>query len=185
MIPEQVPQRIKFQWWRDIPRNVSRHEYERHQLIIFGAVASGFFAFGSLAMAVTGVTMKTSEELAELPAMTVAEAANSNANYDLVKISGYLVGNGDDALTMPDDDTAKVLRGRLQLIVEDASIAEDVNLSETLWEWSEGVDQGVASQVELGLIVTRVGLRFGLRLFFVVGLAFALSLGAPFRLKFD
>ena len=141
MAPEQLPQRMKFQWWRDIPRNVSRQEYDRHQLVIFGSVASGFFALGSLMMAVTGVTLKTANELAEIPPMTVAEAATATTDYELVKISGYLVGAEDNVLTMPDDESQKVLRGSLKLVVQDEVIEEDVNHSETLWEWSEGVEQ--------------------------------------------
>ncbi|AFY38454.1 hypothetical protein Lepto7376_2159 [[Leptolyngbya] sp. PCC 7376] len=138
MTPEQVPQRMRFQWWRDIPRNVSRREYEQYQLMCFGAIATGMFSIGSLMMAVTGLTLQTSKELAEIPAMTVAEAVAA-PDQDLVKISGYLVGKA--APTMPDEPALKVLRGNLKLTVRDESLAEDVTVETTLLEWSDAVEQ--------------------------------------------
>ncbi len=138
MSSDQNPPRMRYSW-RDIPRNVTRREYDQYQLRFFGAVGSGFFAFGCLLMAVTGATLKTSNELADIPEMTVAEAASATTDQDLVKVSGYLVG--DNAPAMPDDPALKVLRGNVKLTVRDESLEEDVTVEATVLEWSDAVEQ--------------------------------------------
>lgn len=141
MAPEQLLQQMKFQWWRDLPRNVSRQEYDRFQLVVFGAIASGCFSLGALAMAVTGMTETKTHELATIPKMSVAEAATTTIDYDLVKLSGYLVGDPQEVLTMPDAPSQKVLRGHLNLVVQDGTSDGESNLSETLWDWSDAVER--------------------------------------------
>ena len=141
MAPEQSPQRMrmKFQWWQDVPRNVTKREYERFHLLTFGAIATGIFSVGSLFGAISGLTHKTSNELAELPSMTVAEVAASTTDKELVKVSGFLVGNA--APTMPDEPTQEVLLGRLKLTVRDESLEENVTVETTLLDWSDGVEK--------------------------------------------
>ncbi|OKH19580.1 hypothetical protein [[Limnothrix rosea] IAM M-220] len=135
----QKPRRMKYNWLLDRPRHVTRQEYDRYQLLFFGAIASGVMAAGLLLMAVTGATTKTSSELADIPEMTVAEAASATTDQELVKISGYLIGEA--APVMPDDPALKVLRGNVKLTVRDESLAEDVTVEATVLEWSDSVDQ--------------------------------------------
>ncbi|NJN72514.1 MAG: hypothetical protein HC799_06690 [Limnothrix sp. RL_2_0] len=81
------PQRIKYNW-RDLPRNVSRREYDRFQLICFGAIATGGFSFITLFIAITGQTLKVSNELEKIPSLSVG-AAQSSEDVELVKLSGF------------------------------------------------------------------------------------------------
>lgn len=158
MVPEQRSQRMQFQWWRHVPRNVSRREYDHFQLVVFGSVISGVFAVGSLWMAIAGVSLKTANELADIPAISVAQAAATQTNYDLVKISGYLIGVGNEAIAMPDDKSQQVLRGNLKLMVQDNSIDENVTVAETFWEWSDEVEQIAITDNRESTVVIDLGL---------------------------
>lgn len=126
------PQRIKYNW-RDLPRNVSRREYDRFQLICFGAIASGGMSLITLFVAITGLSLRTSNELAEIPSLSVA-AAQSSEDVELVKLSGFLVA--DDPPIMPDDPAMKVIRGEVQLSVRNEATKDNVTVEEVLLSWS-------------------------------------------------
>lgn len=133
------PQRMKYQWFQDVPRNVTRREYGGYQLRVFGAVILGMLSVTSAIASVFGLTLQTSQELAEVESLSVVDAiAFEGDRIDLVKLEGFLVT--DSAPVMPDEETRNVIRGRLKLVARGGSDSgtEDSSgpLQETLWEWN-------------------------------------------------
>lgn len=127
-------QRMRYRWWTDVPRNVSRQEYSRLQLFNMGAILTGFLAVGSALLALTGGSLQESKELAQLEAMSIAEAANYQGDsVELVKLEGFLVS--DEVARMPDDESLTVIRGNVELIIQ-ALTDSDVRLQDTLFEWT-------------------------------------------------
>jgi hypothetical protein len=127
------PRRIKYNW-QDIPRHVSRREYDRFKWICLGAIATGGMSVITLFFAITGQTMQVSNELAEIPSLSVAEAKSSD-DVELVKLSGFLVA--DDPPIMPDDPALKVIRGEVELSVRNEAAKDNVTIEEVLLSWSE------------------------------------------------
>lgn len=145
--------RIRYQWFRDIPRNVTRREYEQYQLRIFGAVASGAIAALMAISAVSGLTLQTSRELAQIESMSVEAAVDYDGSdrIDLLRLNGYLVT--DTPLVMPDDDAQKVIRGRVKLVARadsdsDRTDSETPVRRETLFEWEEAAENVFLSDGE-------------------------------------
>jgi hypothetical protein len=119
-----MPQRMRYNWLVDRPRNVPRRDYERYQLMTFGAVGLGFLSIALLVGSISGLTLWTSRELADLDGMTVEEAlAYDGDSQDLVKIEGFLLA--DDPVTMPDDDGQQVVRGQVEVIAKQPGRSED------------------------------------------------------------
>jgi hypothetical protein len=119
-----MPQRMRYNWLVDRPRNVPRRDYERYQLMTFGAVGLGFLSIALLVGSISGLTLWTSRELADLDGMTVEEAlAYDGDSQDLVKIEGFLLA--DDPVTMPDDDGQQVVRGQVEVIAKQPGRSDD------------------------------------------------------------
>jgi hypothetical protein len=115
---------MRYNWLVDRPRNVPRRDYERYQLMTFGAVGLGFLSIALLVGSIIGLTLLTSRELADLDGMTVEEAlAYDGDSQDLVKIEGFLLA--DDPVTMPDDDRQQVVRGQVQIVARLAGRSDD------------------------------------------------------------
>ena len=134
------PQRMKYQWFQDVPRNVTKREYNGYQLRVFGAMMLGMSSGLSAIAAIFGLTLQTSNELAAVEALSVKEAiAFEGDRLDLVKVEGFLVA--DNPPVMPDEDTRKVIRGRLKLVARgDSTSGTDASngpLTETLFEWED------------------------------------------------
>ncbi|EKV02151.1 hypothetical protein Lepto7375DRAFT_4359 [Leptolyngbya sp. PCC 7375] len=133
--------RIRYQWFQDIPRNVTRREYEQYQLRNFAAIALGGMAVLMAIGGISGLTLQTSRELAEIDAMSVEDAvAYGGDRIELIQLEGYLVT--DDPLVMPDDEAQKVIRGRVNLVARadtdsDTTDPETLVRRETLFEWEE------------------------------------------------
>jgi hypothetical protein len=119
-----MPQRMRYSWLVDRPRNVPRRDYERYQLMTFGAVGLGFLSIALLVGSISGLTLWTSRELADLDGMTVEEAlAYDGDSQDLVKIEGFLLA--DDPVTMPDGDGQQVVRGQVEVVAKQPGRSED------------------------------------------------------------
>lgn len=133
---------MRYQWFRDIPRNVARREYEQYQLRNFGAIALGGMAAMIAFAALSGLTLKTSRDLAEIDQMSIDEAvAYGGDRIELIQLEGYLVT--DTPLVMPDDEAQKVIRGRIKLTARadtDSDTSETPVRQETLFEWDEAAE---------------------------------------------
>jgi len=147
-----MPQRMKYRWFVDRPRNVSRQAYERYQLTLFGAAGLGALALGLLIGSISGLTLLTSRQLAAIDGITVEEALAYEGNApELVKIEGFLVA--ENPVTMPDGEQ-QVIRGQLQVTVRQPGGSDDEDESSaasttettdsageaTLLEWKETVE---------------------------------------------
>ena len=135
--------RMRYQWFQDVPRNVTRREYEQLQLRSFGAVGLGLAAAMMFVSSVFGLTLQTSRNLAEIGDMSIEAAiAHKGDRIELVQLEGYLVA--DNPPTMPDNDAQKVIRGRVKLSARtDADSGADGTESvkkETLFEWEDAAD---------------------------------------------
>ena len=134
--------RMRYQWFRDIPRNVTRREYEQYRLRNFGAIALGGMAAMMLFAALSGLTLKTSRELAEIDTMSIEEAVTYGGDrIELLQLEGYLVA--DNPLVMPDDQAQKVIRGKVKLVAradaDSGNTDSEPPRRETLFEWDETV----------------------------------------------
>lgn len=131
--------RMRYRWLRDIPRNVTRRECERLQLLNFLSIGLGSVAALMAIGGISGLTLQTSRELAEIDAMSVEEAlAYGRDRIELIQLEGYLVT--DKPLVMPDDEAQKVIRGRVKLVARadtDSGTSESPVRQETLFEWDE------------------------------------------------
>ena len=107
--------RMRYQWFQDIPRNVTHREYQQFQLRSFGAIGLGLIAMILAWGSISGQSLETSRELAEIDEMSIKDAATYGGDrIDLIQLEGYLVT--DTPLMMPDDATQKVIRGRVNLV---------------------------------------------------------------------
>ncbi|NEQ54813.1 MAG: hypothetical protein F6K11_32605 [Leptolyngbya sp. SIO3F4] len=131
--------RMRYRWLRDIPRNVPRREYERLQLLSFLSIGLGALAALMAISGVSGLTLQTSRELAEIDTMSIEDAvAYEGDRIELIRLAGYLVT--DTPLVMPDDESQKVIRGRVKLVARgdtDSGTSETPVRRETLFEWEE------------------------------------------------
>ncbi|MFH7242416.1 MAG: hypothetical protein ACHWZW_06150 [Spirulina sp.] len=138
-----APKRVRYQWFRDIPRNVSYRDYERFQFRAFGAFSLGVTAAALAIVAMTGQTLRPAEELSQMDSLSIEAAMTVGADHPSpVKLEGYLVT--DAPLTMPDDAARRVIRGRLRLMARGPS-GSDADRDpepqrETLLAWEETVD---------------------------------------------
>jgi hypothetical protein len=156
MAPKRV--RVRYQWFRDIPRNITYREYEQFQFRSFGAVSLGLTAAVMAIVSITGQTLQPAEKLSQIESLSIAEAISSEGDRPgPVKLEGYLVT--DNPPTMPDDAARRVIRGRLRIIARGPSEAGDSPepLRETLFTWEE-----TASQVFLSDGDRRIPLAFDL-----------------------
>ena len=143
--------RMRYQWFRDIPRNVTRREYEQYQLRNFGAIALGGMAAMMAFAALSGLTLKTSRDLAEIDEMSIEEAvAYEGDRIELIQLGGYLVA--DNPPVMPDDEAQKVIRGKVKLVaradVDSGDTDAEPPRRETLFEWEETAESVFLSDGE-------------------------------------
>jgi hypothetical protein len=140
--------RMRYQWFQDVPRNVTRQEYRGLHWRYFCSGFLGLFAAGALVSAFTGVMMQTSRDLAKVNAMSVADAIDAEGDrHDMVKLEGFIVA--DDALPMPDDEAQRVIRGTLTLLARNGSSSDDDSdngddeplIRETLFDWNNSASE--------------------------------------------
>ncbi|MEA5448737.1 hypothetical protein VB780_09180 [Leptolyngbya sp. CCNP1308] len=127
--------RVRYQWFRDIPRNVTYREYEQFQMRSFGAFSLGLTAAAMAIVSGLGLTLRPAQELTEFDAISIAAAIEAGSDRpDPVKLEGYLVAANPP--TMPDDAARRVIRGRLQIAARGPADSEEP-LRETLFLWEE------------------------------------------------
>jgi hypothetical protein len=106
--------RMRYQWFQDVPRNVTRREYQRLQFLNFCSIGLGVTATMMAVASLSGLTLKTSRTLDQIDAMTIEAATTYNGDpIDLVQLEGYVVA--DNPPTMPDNQAQQVIRGKLAL----------------------------------------------------------------------
>ena len=148
------PQRMKYQWFQDVPRNVTKREYNGYQLRVFGSAMLGMLSALSAIASIFGLPLQTSQELSAVDSLSIVDAvAFEGDRLDLVKLEGFLVA--DHPPVMPDESTRKVIRGRLQLVARGSSDSgtDESNgpLKETLFEWEDNAAPVFLSDKELQL----------------------------------
>ena len=134
---------MRYQWFQDIPRNVTRREYEAYRLRQFGTIAFGGMAAMMLFASLSGLTLKTSRDLAKIDKMSIEDAiAHQGKRIDAVQLGGFLVA--DNPPTMPDDPAQKVIRGRVKLVARADTNSGNTDTEqprrETLLDWEETAD---------------------------------------------
>ncbi len=132
--------RMRYQWFQDVPRNVTRQEYQKLQFLNFGSICLGLSAAMMAFASVSGLTLQTSRNLAQIDAISIESARSYNGErIDLVKLEGYLVA--DNPPTMADDNAQKVIRGRIKLsarIDADSGTTDSESpQKEILFEWEK------------------------------------------------
>jgi hypothetical protein len=106
--------RMRYQWFQDVPRNVTRREYQRLQFLNFCSIGLGVTAAMMAIASLSGLTLQTSRTLDQIDAMTIEAATAYNGDpIDLVQLEGYVVA--DNPPTMPDNQAQQVIRGKLAL----------------------------------------------------------------------
>ncbi|WP_204140155.1 hypothetical protein [Halomicronema sp. CCY15110] len=134
--------RMRYQWFQDVPRNVTRREYQRLQFLSFVAMGLGGVAVMLVFAVVTGLTLNTSRELEDTEQLTLAEAlAYEGDRLDLVKIEGFVVA--DDPPTMPDDETRQIIRGELTITARptaDAGTEDNPPQDVVLYDWAAAAE---------------------------------------------
>lgn len=88
--------KARFNFW-DIerPRNVTRREFNQHQLLVMGSLVTSFLSVSTAIMALMGRGDRL-RDLATIPVMTIAEAAQygreqaAGSKTDAVKLEGFL-----------------------------------------------------------------------------------------------
>lgn len=129
-------QRIRYQWFRDVPRNVTVQEYNQWHLRMFGAIGFGAMSIVMAIAVATGMTLTPTRELAAVKSISLADALSHKGDrLDLVKLEGFLIA--DQPLTMPDDPARKVIRGQIKLLARSSSSGENEPIRETLYEWED------------------------------------------------
>lgn len=134
---------MRYQWYQDVPRNVSKKDYQRLQFYTLGAVGLGFSAVAMALASILGLTLQTSQNLEQIDAMSIEKAiAYEGERIDLIRVEGYLVA--DSPPIMPDNSSQKVIRGKVKLSARTASHsgAQDAEppQQQTLFEWEKSAD---------------------------------------------
>jgi hypothetical protein len=149
--------RMRFQWFQDVPRNVTRREYQRFRWLSFCSVGLGSVAVMMAIAAITGLTLKPARDLEGIPALAVEEAlAFQGDRLDLVKLVGVLVA--EDPLTMPDDPARQVIRGQITLVAraddDTDTTADELPLQTTLLDWEAAAQSVFLSDGERQIPLT-------------------------------
>ena len=134
--------RMRYQWFQDVPRNVTHREYQQLQFSTFVAVGLGAVATMLAFASVTGLTLQTSRELADTVSLSLEEALDHEGDrLDLVKVEGFIVA--DDPPTMPDDENRQVIRGELSITARTTVESEEDNESSqevVLYDWAAAAE---------------------------------------------
>ncbi|NEQ44577.1 MAG: hypothetical protein F6K00_13845 [Leptolyngbya sp. SIOISBB] len=133
--------RMRYQWFQDVPRNVTRREYQRLQFYNFASLGLGVLAASLAISSITGLTLQISRELDDIDHLTIAEALTHEGDrLDLIKVEGFLIA--DNPPTMPDDETRQVIRGELTIVAQAETETEetdensDVQQLAVLYDWA-------------------------------------------------
>ena len=134
--------RMRYQWFQEVPRNVTRREYQRLQFSYFVAVGLGATAAMLAFAVVTGLTLQTSRELEDTEQLTLEEALSYEGDrLDLVKVEGFVVA--DDPPTMPDDETRQIIRGELTITARppaDSGTEDNPPQDVVLYDWAAAAE---------------------------------------------
>ena len=130
--------KARYNFWSDIPRNVTRREYNRYQLMVMGTIATITISAMTAFLAISGFNERL-RGTDNIPDMSVTEASNyaGKQQTGVVKLQGFLVS--DDQLTMPDDQDLNIIRAQVILKAE-AGRSDDL-VNETLFEWNQEATQ--------------------------------------------
>ena len=132
-------QRMRYQWYQDVPRHVTRHEYQQLQWLNFCRLGLGGLAVAMAIAAIIGLPLQSARQLEKIESLTVEAAlAYTGENLEQVKIEGFLVAA--EPLTMPDEALQSVIRGQIKITARDdveSSDAEDAPQTAVLYEWAE------------------------------------------------
>ncbi|RZM75360.1 hypothetical protein [Leptolyngbya iicbica] len=135
-------QRMRYQWFQDVPRNVTRREYQQLQFSYMAALGFGIAAMMLFVAVVTGMTLQTSRELEDTEELTLAEALDYEGDrLDLVKVEGFVVA--DDPPTMPDDETREIIRGELTITARppaDSGTEDNPPQEVVLYDWAAAAE---------------------------------------------
>ena len=130
---------MRYQWYQDVPRHVTRREYQRLQWLNFCRLGLGGVAVGMAIAAIIGLPLQSARQLEQLDSMTVEAAlAHGGEDLDQVKIEGFLVA--EEPLLMPDEASQSVIRGQIKITARDdveSSDTEDAPQTAVLYEWAE------------------------------------------------
>ena len=130
---------MRYQWYQDVPRNVTRREYQRLQWLNFCTFGLGGMAAAMAIAAIIGLPLQSARQLAKLDSLTVEAAlAHTGEDLDQVKIEGFLVA--EEPLKMPDEASQSVIRGQIKITARDdveSSDAADAPQTAVLYEWAE------------------------------------------------
>ena len=133
--------RMRYQWFQDVPRNVTRREYQQLQFYNFASLGLGVLAASLAISSIMGLTLQTSRELEDLEYVTLVEALTHEGDrLDLIKVEGFLVA--DNPPTMPDDEARQVIRGELTIVAqaevetEETDDASDLQQLAVLYDWA-------------------------------------------------
>ena len=128
----QMP-KMRYRWFANAPRNVSEREYGWYSLQLLAALLCGLGALIMLVGSLLGLMNRQSDELASLPRMSVAEAANYGGDAaDPFKLEGRLTS--DTSTAMPDDEQSLVIAGELR-VTAGTRDRRARGAEQTLFEW--------------------------------------------------
>ncbi|PZD70317.1 hypothetical protein C1752_14062 [Acaryochloris thomasi RCC1774] len=152
--------RMRYQWYQDVPRHVSRQDYQRLQLRNFSSLGLGFVAVAMALSSIFGLSLQTSQNLEQIDGMSIEKAiAHEGDPIDLIRLEGYLLA--DRPPTMPDNKSQTVIRGKVKLSARTVSNSgsEDAGppQQQALFEWEENADPVFLSDGE-----RRIPLNFDL-----------------------
>lgn len=133
-----MPKQMRYQWFQNVPRHVTRQEYRRLQGLSFCSLILGVSTVAMAFATVSGLTLQSSRQLAQIEAISIAAATDHTGELLApVKLQGFLVT--EDAPTMPDQPDLRVIRGVLQLTAK-LETETDEPVVETLWAWEDSAE---------------------------------------------
>lgn len=119
---------IKYRWWVDRPKNVSRREYERYNLVQFGTIALGGLSALCFIAALMNLFTLGSQPWGDAQPISVSDALSSEGDRTPLMLQGRLIT--DPPSVMPDDPSLSVVAGDIQLTVSEEGLEPA-----TLWQW--------------------------------------------------
>ena len=119
---------IKYRWWVDRPRNVSRKEYERYNFVQFGMIATGGLSVLCCMVGFMNLLTLGSKPWGDTPSISVADALSGKGDRKPHLLQGRLIS--DPPSVLPDDPNLTVVAGTIQL-----TVSEDGVEPATLWKW--------------------------------------------------
>lgn len=137
--------RMRYQWFQDVPRHVTRREYQQLQFYNFASLGLGALAVSLAVASITGLSLQISRELSGVDRLTIAEAVTYEGDrLDLIKLEGFLIA--DNPSTMPDDEARQVIRGELTIVAQaetetaEADETSDAQQLAVLYDWAAAAE---------------------------------------------